>query len=164
MFRTCFALLVLATFHLGMRPSRPPSAAGSRIRSPSGTASIGLGLSKPMSIAAGRQLQDMTLYEGMLYLTSDSAMVQAVDAETGATLWSKKIGRSDHPCIPLGVGGDMLAVVNGSRLYVANRYNGNILYEHEVDGATGGAARRQRSPHLRADDDGHDRRVSHRFP
>ncbi len=77
----------------------------------------------------------MNLYDGVLYLISDSAMVQAIDAETGATLWSKRIGNPDYPCLPLGVGGDMLAVVNGSRLYVANRYNGAILYEHVVDGA-----------------------------
>ena len=84
------------------------------------------------------RLQDMNLYEGVLYLISDSAMVQAIDAETGATLWSKRIGQPKHPCLPLGVGGDMLAVVNGSRLYVANRYNGAIIYEHVVDGAPGG--------------------------
>jgi outer membrane protein assembly factor BamB len=84
------------------------------------------------------RLQDIKLYDGVLYLISDSAMVQAINAETGATLWSKRIGSPDHPCLPLGVGGDMLAVVNGSRLYVANRYNGSILYEHIVDGAPGG--------------------------
>jgi outer membrane protein assembly factor BamB len=84
------------------------------------------------------RLQDMNLYEGTLYLISDSAMVQAIDAETGATIWSKRIGQPNHPCLPLGVGGDMLAVVNGSRLYVANRYNGAIIYEHDVDGAPGG--------------------------
>ena len=73
----------------------------------------------------------------MLYVISDSAIVQAFDAETGATLWSKRIGQPEQPCLPLGVGGDMLAVVNGSRLYVANRYNGDIIYEHVVDGAPG---------------------------
>jgi outer membrane protein assembly factor BamB len=81
---------------------------------------------------------DLNLFEGVLYSISDSAMVQAVDAETGAVLWAKQIGRADHPSMPLGVGGDMLAVVNGSRLYVANRHTGDILYEHNVDGAPGG--------------------------
>lgn len=84
------------------------------------------------------RLQDMKLYDGTLYMISDSAMVEAVDAETGAKIWSKRIGSPDHPCMPLGVGGDLLAVVNGSRLYVANRYNGTIIYEHMVDGAPGG--------------------------
>ena len=89
-------------------------------------------------------------------------MVQAVDAETGAVLWAKQIGRPDHPSMPLGVGGDMLAVVNGSRLYVANRHNGDILYEHECRWRTRRRTGRQRPPRLRADDHRHDRRVSRR--
>ena len=91
------------------------------------------------NIDRGRsRLQDIKLYDGVLYVISDSAIVQAFDAETRATLWSKRIGQPEQPCLPLGVGGDMLAVVNGSRLYVANRYNGDIIYEHVVDGAPGG--------------------------
>jgi len=77
-------------------------------------------------------LRNVLLYEGVLYAQTDTASVHAIDAETGKTLWSKQIGRSNHPSMPPDARGDMLAVVNGSRLYVVNRFNGNLLYEKEI--------------------------------
>ncbi len=77
------------------------------------------------------------LYDGILYAQTDKAMVHAIDAETGATLWAKQIGRPEHPSMTPGVGRSLLAIVNGSRLYVANRLNGKILLETDIDGAPG---------------------------
>jgi outer membrane protein assembly factor BamB len=83
------------------------------------------------------RLKHLVLYDGILYAQTDRAMVHAIDAETGATLWAKQIGRPDHPSMTPGVGRSLLAVVNGSRLYVANRLNGKILLETDIDGAPG---------------------------
>jgi hypothetical protein len=77
------------------------------------------------------------LYDGILYAQTDKAIVHAIDAETGATLWVKQIGRPEHPSMTPGVGRSLLAIVNGSRLYVANRLNGKILLETDIDGAPG---------------------------
>jgi PQQ-like domain len=83
------------------------------------------------------RLKHLVLYNGILYAQTDKAMVHAIDAETGATLWVKQIGRPEHPSMTPGVGHDYLAIVNGSRLYVANRLNGKILLETDIDGAPG---------------------------
>ena len=83
------------------------------------------------------RLKHLVLYDGILYAQTDKAMVHAIDAETGATLWVKQIGRPDHPSMTPGVGRSLLAIVNGSRLYVANRFNGKILLETDIDGAPG---------------------------
>jgi len=83
------------------------------------------------------RLKDLVLYDGILYAQTDRAMVHAIDAETGATLWAKQIGRPGHPSMTPGVGRSLLAVVNGSRLYVADRLNGKILVETDIDGAPG---------------------------
>jgi outer membrane protein assembly factor BamB len=83
------------------------------------------------------RLQDLVLSGGILYAQSDRGMVQAIDAETGATLWAKQIGRPEHPSMTPGVGRELLAVVNGSRLFVANRFTGKILLEREIQGAPG---------------------------
>ena len=83
------------------------------------------------------RLKHLVLYDGILYAQTDKAMVHAIDAETGATLWAKQIGRADHPSMTPGVGRKLLAIVNGSRLYVANRFNGKILLETDIDGAPG---------------------------
>jgi outer membrane protein assembly factor BamB len=87
--------------------------------------------------AARSRLQDLVLYNGILYAQTDHAVVHAIDAETGATLWAKPIGRPDHPSMRPGIGGNLLAIVNGSRLYVADRLTGNILLETDINGAPG---------------------------
>ncbi|MDZ7618312.1 MAG: PQQ-binding-like beta-propeller repeat protein, partial [Patescibacteria group bacterium] len=86
---------------------------------------------------ARARLRYVVLHEGVLYAQSDRAMVHAVDAETGATLWTRQIGRPEHPSLTPGVGADLLAIINGSRLYVVNRHNGDMLLEIELLGAPG---------------------------
>jgi outer membrane protein assembly factor BamB len=84
------------------------------------------------------KLLDLKLFEGVLYLITDTARVQAIDAETGASLWSKQIGKPDRPSMPISVGGDLVAALNGSNLIVLNRHNGDVLYEHLIEDAPGG--------------------------
>ena len=74
----------------------------------------------------------MLLYEGVLYVQTSSAMLHAIDAETGKTLWSKQIGQPKHPSMPPDAKGDLLATINGSRLYVLNRFTGEFLCEKEI--------------------------------
>jgi len=79
----------------------------------------------------------VVLHEGTLYVQTDRAMVHAIDAETGETYWARQVGRPDHPSLAPGASRDLLAVINGSRLYVCNRFNGDLLYEVQVNGAPG---------------------------
>lgn len=100
------------------------------------------GLTRPwftqIELDRGRsQVGAIVLYEGVLYAQTDRGVLHAIDAETGATLWARSIGRPEHPSLEPGVGGDFVALVNGSRLYVCNRHNGKLLYETEIDGAPG---------------------------
>ncbi len=103
------------------------------------------GLSRPwfaqirLDRSRGR-LTDMVLYEDILYLQTNRATVTALDAETGETLWAKHVGQPNHPSLTPGVSRDLLAIINGSRLYVCNRYNGSLLYETEVRGVPGAGA------------------------
>ncbi len=83
------------------------------------------------------RVESVVLHGGILYVQTDRAIVHAIDAEDGRTLWSRRIGRPDHPSLTPGVGKDLLAMLNGSRLYICNRYNGDLLYEVQVDGAPG---------------------------
>ncbi len=89
----------------------------------------------------GRQrVNDMLLYEGVLYVQTDAASVCALDAETGHQLWSQQIGLPEHPSMPLSACEDLLAVVNGSRLYVCNRFNGQVVYQAQVNGSPSNGA------------------------
>jgi outer membrane protein assembly factor BamB len=85
-------------------------------------------------------LRSVILYEGVLYVQTNTATIHAIDAETGKTLWSKQIGSPGHPSMPPDAKGDMLVVVNGSRLYVTNRFNGNLLYEKKCKYPPGAGA------------------------
>ncbi len=84
------------------------------------------------------RLQAVVLSDGVLYAQSNRATLEAIDAETGQKLWSKMVGRSGHPSLPPSASRDLVATINGSTLYVLNRYNGDILYETVIDGAPGG--------------------------
>ncbi|MHC4181037.1 MAG: outer membrane protein assembly factor BamB family protein [Planctomycetota bacterium] len=83
------------------------------------------------------RVKHLVLHEGTLYVQSNRAMVHAIDAETGETLWARRMGRPNHPSLTPAADRDLLAILNGSRLYVCNRYNGDLLYEVQVDGVPG---------------------------
>lgn len=87
--------------------------------------------------ARGR-VRDVVLYDGTLYVQTTRAMMQAIDAETGRTLWAKQVGRPEHPSMTPGIYRDLLATINGSRLFVMNRYTGEVLFETQINGAAGG--------------------------
>jgi outer membrane protein assembly factor BamB len=86
--------------------------------------------------ARGR-VQSMILHEGMLFVATDRAMLHALDAETGQTLWVEQVGSPDHPTLTPGASKRLVGVVNGSNLYVLNRSNGRLLWKTEVEGAPG---------------------------
>lgn len=83
--------------------------------------------------AQGR-LQTLVLYEGTLYAQSNRAVLEGIDAETGQKLWSKMIGQPTHPTSTPSAHRDLVATINGSTLFVMNRYTGDILYQTLVNG------------------------------
>jgi hypothetical protein len=84
------------------------------------------------------RLQNLLLCDGTLYAQSNRATLEAIDAETGQMIWSKLIGQPSHPSLAATACGDLVATINGSTLFVMNRYTGDILYQTVVDGAPGG--------------------------
>ncbi|MBN2579431.1 MAG: PQQ-binding-like beta-propeller repeat protein [Pirellulales bacterium] len=83
------------------------------------------------------RLSHLRLYDGTLYVQSNRGLLQALDAETGAVQWTRQVGRPDEATMPLGVGKLFVAVVCGSRLYVVNRHNGELLQVEDLDRAAG---------------------------
>lgn len=137
------AALVAAMFP-AMFPAGRVSAALRSAIIPETTA-VRYGLTRPwftqIQLDRGRaRVRHVVLHEGTLYVQTNRAMVHAIDAETGETLWAKQVGRPNHPSMTPGLSRDLLAIINGSRLYVCNRYNGDLLYEVQVDGAPGAGA------------------------
>lgn len=138
MFRVAIAVFVL--LHASLSAVSATAAPRSLIISQSAAARHGLArpwIAQVQMDHTRSRLEHLTLYEGVLYAQSDRAMTQAIDAETGQTIWMRQIGRPNHPSLAAGAGGELLALVNGSRLYVVNRHNGDLLLERELSGAPG---------------------------
>lgn len=83
------------------------------------------------------RLGEWILDEGTLFILSDQSVLTAVDAATGATRWSSEVGNRGYPVLTPAANRKLVAMTNGSTLYVLNRYNGKLLWKTKLDGAPG---------------------------
>jgi len=88
--------------------------------------------------ARGR-VTHIVLNRGTLLVGTDQAVVHAIDAETGQTLWAEQVGRRGHPSYAPGANKNFVAVINGSFLYIVNRFSGKLLWKTQLEGAPGAA-------------------------
>jgi DNA-binding beta-propeller fold protein YncE len=79
----------------------------------------------------------ITQQGGMLYVQTTHAMVHALDAETGRKIWNVQIGRRNQISYAPGVNENLLAVINGSTMYVVERKTGRLKWERQMQGAPG---------------------------
>ncbi len=77
------------------------------------------------------------LNNGTLFVQTDQAMLHAVDAETGQTLWAEEVGDRRHPSLAPAANNNLVAMINGSRLYVLNRFDGKLLWQTSIEDAPG---------------------------
>lgn len=70
-----------------------------------------------------------------LYATGERGSVHAIDGETGKTVWSTTVGRSNLPMSSAGASDTLVVVCNGSTMYILDADNGSINYERRVMGA-----------------------------
>ncbi len=122
---------------------RPLAATGSPIISE--PAARRHGLTRPwftqiqMDRARAR-ITHVVLDAGTLFVQTDQAVMHAIDAETGQTLWAEQVGRRGHPSFAAAANEYLVAVVNGSYLYILNRESGKLLWTTQLEQAPGGAA------------------------
>jgi outer membrane protein assembly factor BamB len=93
-----------------------------------------------LQVDPGRgRIKDITLHEGTLISVTDQGTVQALDAESGRTLWITPIGKPGHPCTPVGASASYVAVCNGSTLFLLGRLDGKILFTRRMQGSPSAA-------------------------
>ena len=78
-------------------------------------------------------LKQILLVHGTLLTLTDTGQLQAFDAETGATKWTVQVGRRDLLVSEMDASKNYVAVMNGSTIYVYNRFNGKLLWTGEAD-------------------------------
>ncbi len=86
---------------------------------------------------ARSRLQHLCLYEDTLLVQTDRAILHAFDAETGRTQWAVLVGQPDRPTLQPDINSQLVAVVNGSTLFVLNRIDGKILWKTALEGFPG---------------------------
>ena len=134
------AVLLAAALIAALFPCRCVAAGRSELM-PEPTANR-LGLTRPwftqVVLDPGRgQTPKSCLAYGTIYAQTDRGVIQAIDAETGKTLWWKQVGNPDYPTTTPGVNHELLAVLNGSQLYVLNRATGEVLDQKQLAGVPG---------------------------
>ena len=81
-----------------------------------------------------RLVQRTDQHPDTLFVQTNRATVHAIDAETGQTLWVRTVGQPHHPSTAVGANDKLVAVVNGTTLFVLNRTDGKMLWKDRVDG------------------------------
>lgn len=84
-------------------------------------------------------LKKITIQDGTLFAITDRGVVQAIDAETGRTFWTAQIGPPDHPILGLDADTQFVAVVQGHRLRLLRREDGQLVWETKLRGTPGAA-------------------------
>ena len=78
------------------------------------------------------EVTSATLQDGVVFITTDGGVLQAIDAENGTTLWTVNVGREDVTAPTIN--SKIVAVLCGTRLVVYDRFSGKFLDETEVFG------------------------------
>ena len=84
------------------------------------------------------RLQRRMVPDIRLYAASATGIVNALDGETGATLWSTKIGRPTLVTQGPAANDDVVAVINGSTVYVLDAADGQLLWKKMVSSYASG--------------------------
>ncbi|MCA9257902.1 MAG: PQQ-like beta-propeller repeat protein, partial [Planctomycetales bacterium] len=74
-------------------------------------------------------------YRDRLFAVSTSGLLSAIDAESGATLWTSRVGKPGYPAFGPGANLDIVTAVSGSRLYGFDRDDGRLLWTRELGSA-----------------------------
>jgi outer membrane protein assembly factor BamB len=75
------------------------------------------------------------LYFDRLYGVTDSGIVTALDSETGAQLWTKRVGKPDAGAFGPGANDKYLGIVSGAKLYLLDRHDGSTVWVRQLGGA-----------------------------
>ncbi len=73
-------------------------------------------------------IQERVVPDVTLYVITDQALIHALDAETGKTLWTTPIGNRRYPTVAPAISDNFVAVVNGSTVYVMKADDGQMVW------------------------------------
>jgi outer membrane protein assembly factor BamB len=81
------------------------------------------------------QLRNIILDSGTIFAQTDEGTLEAIDAGTGKRLWAAQVGDHAYPTFAPAANPRLVALINGSMLYVLNRFNGKQLWKMRLQGS-----------------------------
>ena len=87
---------------------------------------------------ARNEIESCVLGGDTIVAVTTAGIVHAMDAETGATRWTTRVGNPDYPSLGPAISDTHIALVNGSTLYVLDRQTGGQLLSRRLGGAPAG--------------------------
>ncbi len=88
---------------------------------------------------ARNELDHVRLFGDRLVTISTAGVVQLLDAATGRTVWTTRVGNPNYPTTGPALDANHVAMINGSTLYVMSATDGREVLHQRVGGAPGGA-------------------------
>jgi hypothetical protein len=88
---------------------------------------------------ARSRVSQWTLHHDQLFSLSTSGTLQTLDAETGKSLWTVRLGVPGGVFAGPAVNSEYVALMSGTKLYVLDRADGHVLWSKLVDGAAAAA-------------------------
>ena len=97
------------------------------------------GLTRPwftqVEMDRGRDQVESVFFDGeLITVQTKRGVIQAIDGETGETVWVTHAGSPQLFTSPIGVGPQHVAVVNGSHLFIFDRSNGKQIWKRQLKG------------------------------
>lgn len=83
------------------------------------------------------EINEIVVPDVVLVATSFTGTVQCLDAETGRTLWTTRVGNMRHPTTSPAVNEKHVAVVNGSTLFLLSRADGSVVWQRTTKHVVG---------------------------
>ncbi len=88
-----------------------------------------------VDLTRGRVSQ-WTLHEDQLFALSTSGTLQALNAETGETLWTVRVGTPNGAFAGPSINQKYVALTSGTRLYIIDRKDGHVLWTRLLGSAS----------------------------
>jgi len=70
-----------------------------------------------------------------LFALTSAGLIQSIDSETGATVWTNQVGVGHAPAAGLAVNDQYLALLGAGRIYIMDREDGHQMWSRPVGGA-----------------------------
>ena len=93
------------------------------------------------------RVNGIVLQGNALFVSTDQGIVQSFDSESGRVLWTTQVGRPSYPTMTPAANDALVAVTNGSEIYVLDRRTGEFVWQEKLKGvpSAGAAASKDRA-------------------